>query len=149
MEDFLILIISSVGLLVSGEFLVRSSSRIAYSLGVSSLVIGLTVVSFGTSAPELFISVNSALKGHGDIAVGNIIGSNIANTLLILGLCAFVSPLFVPSQLLRRELPIMFFVSVIFYYLAQDGLVDRSDGLLLCFLLFLFISRFLHLNSFK
>jgi cation:H+ antiporter len=131
MSHFLLLLLSTAGLLAGGELLVRASSRIALLLGVSSLLVGLTVVSFGTSAPELFISVQSALGGHGDIAIGNVIGSNIANTLLVLGACALVMPLSVPSQLVRKEVPIMIGVSFLFYFLSIDGSIGRIDGLIL------------------
>lgn len=140
MSQFLLLLVSTVGLLFGGELLVRASSRIALLLGMSSLLVGLTVVSFGTSAPELFISVQSALGGHGDIAVGNVIGSNIANTLLVLGACALVIPLSVPSQMVRKEVPIMIGVSVLFYALSFDGSISRIDGLVLV----LFLAGFIY-----
>jgi cation:H+ antiporter len=139
MSHLFLLFLSIAGLLVGGEFLVRASSRIALLLGMSSLLVGLTVVSFGTSAPELFISVQSALSGHGDIAVGNVIGSNIANTLLVLGACALVIPLSVPLQLVRKEVPIMIAVSILFYCLSIDGSISRIDGLILVLSLFGFI----------
>jgi cation:H+ antiporter len=140
MYEIILLVVSCIGLLVGGELLVRAASRIAFLLGMSSLMIGLTVVSFGTSAPELFISVQSALSGHGDLAVGNIIGSNISNTLLILGICAVVAPLAVPSQLIRREIPIMIMVSLLFMALSLNGMISRFDGIILVFCLLLFIS---------
>jgi cation:H+ antiporter len=118
-------------LMAGAEGLVRGASRLAAALGISPLVIGLTVVAFGTSAPELAVSVQSAYRGTMDVAVGNVIGSNIFNILLILGVSAVITPLIVNSQLLRLDVPLMILVSFIFYYMALDGVVSRLDGLLL------------------
>lgn len=119
-------------LLVGGaEWLVRGASRLAATSGISPLVIGLTVVAFGTSAPELSVSVQSAVSGQANIAVGNIVGSNILNVLLILGLAALITPLIVSSQLVRLDVPLMIGVSVLVYLLALDGYIGRLDGLLL------------------
>lgn len=137
-----ILLLSVLGLLIGGELLVSSSSKIALRLGMSSLLVGLTVVAFGTSAPELFISIQASLEGKGDIAIGNVVGSNICNTLLIIGVCALVAPLSVPSQLIRRELPIMFAASLLLLILGLDLEFSRVDGLILvsCLFGFLFFS---------
>ena len=119
-------------LLVAGaEWLVRGASRLAASCGVSPLVVGLTVVAFGTSAPELAVSVSSALAGNPDIAVGNVVGSNILNVLFILGLAALITPLVVAQQLVRLDVPLLIGVSLLMYGLALDGRVGRLDGLLL------------------
>ena len=119
-------------LLVGGaELLVRGASALAAAVGISPLVIGLTVVAFGTSAPEMAVTVRSSLAGHSDIAVGNVIGSNIFNILLILGLSALITPLVVSSQLIRREVPIMVAVSLAMLLMALDGMIGRIDGLLL------------------
>ena len=125
--------VGGVGLLVVGaELLVRGASRLATGFGVSPLVIGLTVVAFGTSAPELAVSVGAALGGSADIAIGNVVGSNIANVLLILGLSALVAPLVVDRQVVQREVPILIAVSLAFWGIAADGVVSRLDGALLC-----------------
>lgn len=119
-------------LLVAGaEALVRGASRLATSVGVSPLVVGLTVVAFGTSAPELSVSVSSAFGGNADVALGNVIGSNILNVLLILGLSAMVAPLIVQQQLVRFDVPVMIGVSVLLLLLAFDGRIGFLDGLLL------------------
>ncbi|MDW8325921.1 MAG: calcium/sodium antiporter [Anaerolineales bacterium] len=120
-------------LTLGAEVLVRGAARLAAALGISPLVIGLTVVAFGTSSPELAVSVQAAWSGEAgaDIAIGNVVGSNIFNVLLILGLSAVVAPLIVSQQLVRVDVPIMIGVSLLFALMASDGKVDRLDGLLL------------------
>jgi len=119
-------------LLVAGaEVLVRGAARLAAQFGISPLVIGLTVVAFGTSAPETAVSVQAALNGSGDIAIGNVLGSNIANVLLILGMTALVAPLVVSRQLIRLDVPIMIGASLVTFALAWDGELSRLDGALL------------------
>ena len=118
-------------LAVGSEWLVRGAVRMARGLGVSALVIGLTVVSWGTSAPELAVSVQSALGGSSELALGNVIGSNIFNVLVILGLSAVIIPLVVTWQVVRIELPLMVGISVGAAVLALDGEVGRWDGALL------------------
>lgn len=126
------LLIGGLALLaVGGELLVRGSSQLAALAGISPLVIGLTVVSFGTSSPELAVSIQAGLAGKSDIAVGNVVGSNIFNILFILGACAVISPLIVAVQLIRREVPFMIAVSLLLAGLALDGSVGWLDGLLL------------------
>ena len=119
-------------LLVAGaELLVRGAARLATRFGISPLVIGLTVVAFGTSAPEMAVSVQAGLAGQADIAVGNIVGSNIFNVLFILGVSALIVPLVVSQQLVRLDVPIMIGVSVLLLVMALDGRIGRLDGLLL------------------
>lgn len=122
-----------VVLVIGAEVLVRGASRLAAAAGISPLVIGLTVVAFGTSSPEMAVSVQSALSGQAgaDIAIGNVVGSNIFNVLFILGLAAVVAPLIVAQQLVRLDVPIMIGVSVLLLLLAGDGNVNRWEGLLL------------------
>jgi cation:H+ antiporter len=125
-------LLGGAGLLVLGaDWLVRGAARLAAGAGVSPLVIGLTVVAFGTSAPELAVSVSSALSGRADLALGNVVGSNISNVLLILGASAIVTPLAVSARLIRLEVPIMVGVSVVAWALALDGTLARADGALL------------------
>ncbi|MEQ1631931.1 MAG: sodium:calcium antiporter, partial [Planctomycetota bacterium] len=100
--DILFFCLGLVALVIGAELLVRGSSRLALSFGVSPLVIGLTIVAFGTSAPEVAVSVGSALKGNSDIAIGNVVGSNIFNVLFILGASALITPLVVHAQILRQ-----------------------------------------------
>lgn len=119
------------GLYFGGEWLVTGASRIAHRLGLSPLLIGLTIVAIGTSAPELFVSVSSALRGSSGIALGNVIGSNIANIGLILGLTGIIATVTVKRTLIRREIPILIFVTVFASILILDGQISRLDGLLL------------------
>ena len=128
----LFFLIAGFVLLVAGaEFLVRGATRIAVVAGVSPLVIGLTVVAYGTSAPEAAVSVMSSLAGQPDIAIGNVIGSNIANILLILGLASLVAPLIVDQQIVRLDVPVMIAISVILYLFCLNGNLGRIEGSLL------------------
>ena len=120
-----------VFLVLGAEALVRGASRFALGFGISPLIIGLTVVAFGTSSPELAVSVKAALSGQSGVAVGNVIGSNIFNVLFILGLSALIVPLVVSKQLLRLDVPVMIALSVIVLLLSLDGSVSRADGIML------------------
>lgn len=126
------MILAGLALLaLGGELLVRGASTLAALIGISPLVIGLTVVAFGTSAPELAVSLQAGLSGNPDIAIGNVVGSNIFNVLFVLGACALIAPLIVSVQLVRREVPIMIGVAFLMAGLALDGGISRLDGLLL------------------
>ena len=118
-------------LVIGAEALVRGASRLATMLGLSPLIIGLTIVAYGTSAPEMAVSVQSSLAGQGDIALGNVIGSNIFNILLILGLSSLITPLLVAQQLVRLDVPIMIGVSGLMLLFSWDGTLGRSDGVIL------------------
>ena len=118
-------------LAVGAEGLVRGSTSIALRLGVTPLVIGLTVVAFGTGSPELSVSVEAAYRGNSGIALGNVVGSNISNVALILGVSALARPMHVRSQLIRREMPLMIAVTLLLCLLLWDGALGRFDGLLL------------------
>ncbi|NNL31069.1 MAG: calcium/sodium antiporter [Gemmatimonadetes bacterium] len=117
------------------EWLVRGSARLAATLGVSPIVVGLTVVSFGTSAPELVVCTVAALGGNPNLAVGNVMGSNLANIGLILGLTSIVRPLKVQARVVWREVPLMLLVTVALYPLIWDGVLQRGDGVILLFAL--------------
>ncbi|MGF1514149.1 MAG: calcium/sodium antiporter [Elainellaceae cyanobacterium] len=130
----LVLLVAGLALLVVGaEVLVRGASRIAVLLRISPLIIGLTIVAYGTSAPEMAVSIQSNLAGEAGISVGNVVGSNIVNVLLILGISSVVVPLVVAQQLIRLDVPIMIGVSVLLPFLALDGNLGRLDGGLLFF----------------
>lgn len=118
-------------LIFGAELLVRGASRLAFTLGLSPLVVGLTVVAFGTSAPEFAVTLQAALAGQADLAIGNIIGSNITNVLLILGLAALITPLVVAPALTRIDLPIMVGVALLMYGVSYDGLIGRGEGMAL------------------
>lgn len=127
----LILIGGLVFLVVGAEGLVRGASRLATRAGIPSIVVGLTVVAFGTSAPELAVSIGSSLSGQADVALGNVVGSNIFNVLFILGAAAVVTPLAAAARLVRLDVPLGIGVSVAMLVLAIDGVIGRFDGLLL------------------
>jgi cation:H+ antiporter len=120
-----------VGLIVGAELLVRGASKLALSFGISPLVVGLTVVAFGTSAPEMAVSTGAVLNGQVDLALGNVIGSNIFNVLFILGLSALITPLVVNVQLIRQEVPIMIGASLLLAVLCLDSRISASDAALL------------------
>jgi cation:H+ antiporter len=129
-----------VVLIFGADVLVRGASRLAAILGISPLVIGLTIVAFGTSSPELAVSVQTALKGQADIAIGNVIGSNVFNVLLILGVAAMIRPIRIAEQLIRLDVPIMIGMSLLTYSLAvAGGSLSRLDGVILFGLLIAYI----------
>jgi cation:H+ antiporter len=127
------------GLLVltaGGEALVRGASALALRLGLTPLFIGLTVVAFGSSAPELAVSVNAVVDGLGDVAMGNVVGSNVANVALVIGLAALVRPLTVEAKLVRIDMPIMLACSLLVCaMMLTDGRIGRAEGALLVGLL--------------
>jgi cation:H+ antiporter len=122
-------------LVVGANALVRGASKLALSFGISPLVVGLTIVAFGTSAPEVAVSVGAVLDGNPDIAIGNVVGSNIFNVLFILGISALIAPLIVNIQLIRQEVPIMLGASLLLLALGLDGKLSLLDGALLFSLL--------------
>jgi cation:H+ antiporter len=126
-----LLVAGSVLLIAGAELLVRGASRIAGAVGISPLVIGLTVVAFGTSAPEFAVTAGAAWSGQADLALGNVVGSNIFNGLFILGVSALIAPLTVSQQLVRLDVPLMIGVSFVVAGLSLDGRIGRLDGLLL------------------
>ena len=115
-------------LVIGANTLVRGSSKLAMSFGISPLVVGLTIVAFGTSAPEVAVSVGAVLDGKTDIAIGNVVGSNILNVLFILGMSALIAPLVVNIQLIRQEVPIMLGASLLLLALSLDGRLSFLDG---------------------
>ncbi|MGY5148318.1 MAG: calcium/sodium antiporter [Candidatus Nitrosopumilus sp. bin_7KS] len=113
------------------EWLVKGSIAISNKLGVSQLVIGLTVVAFGTSTPELAVSISSAMQGLSDVSLGNVVGSNIVNIGAILGISAIISPIMVSKSVIRKEVPIMIGISFLLLAIVLDGKIDFIDGILL------------------
>jgi cation:H+ antiporter len=118
-------------LILGAESLVRGASRLAAALGISPLVIGLTVVAFGTSAPELAVGIKAAVASQAQLGLGNVIGSNIFNILFILGLSALIAPLLVSQKLIRQDVPLMLALSVLVLILGLDGTLGRADGAVL------------------
>jgi cation:H+ antiporter len=132
--DLTTLIFFGFGFVLLGmgaELLVRGAAEIAEILGISRLIVGLTIVAFGTSAPELAVNLQATWNGTPDIAVGNVVGSNILNILLVLGIAAVIQPISIHRQLIRLEVPLMIGASILLFVLALDGSLSRWEGLLL------------------
>lgn len=139
MSIFLIFL-GLVLLVVGGEYLIRSSVALSFKLKLSKLVIGMTVVSFATSLPELLVSLHAAIEGYSDIALGNIIGSNIANIGLVLGITVAISPLEVNKDFFRLNWPMLVITSLLLYvFLKYDGYLSREEGLIFIVLLIFFL----------
>lgn len=115
-------------LIVGADGLVRGSTSLSFRLGLTPLIVGLTVVAFGTSSPELVVSLQATLNGQGGVAIGNVIGSNISNIALILGVAALISPLSVERRLIRYEIPMMIAVSLLLVAFLRDAALDRLEG---------------------
>lgn len=132
---FVLFVVGLILLIVGAELLVRGASRLAASIGISPLIIGLTVVAFGTSSPEMVVSVQSSLGGNPNLALGNVVGSNIFNVLFILGFSAIITPLIVSQQLIRLDVPIMVGISALTWLFALNGAIERWEGVLLFLLI--------------
>lgn len=140
MAETIFWFIAGLAALIAGaEFVVRAASRLAGFFGVSRLVIGLTIVAFGTSAPELAISLKAGLAGQTDLMMGNIVGSNITNILLILGLTALVMPLKVHTSLIRFDVPVMIGITILLFFFALSGSITFVESAVLAFLLLIYL----------
>ncbi len=137
--DYIFLFLGFTMLMLSGDFLVRGSVSLAGHFKVSKLVIGVVVVSFGTSAPELVVSLDAAISGHPDIAIGNVIGSNIANIALVMGLTAIILPIAVKKKAIHFDWAVMMFVSLLFYVFCLNNGLQFHEGLIFLVLLFSYI----------
>ena len=145
----LFMFVTGLTLLVIGsEALVRGASRLASALGISPLIVGLTVVAFGTSSPELAVSIKAVWSGQDSVTVGNVVGSNIFSVLFILGLSALIAPLVVAQQLVRLDVPLMIALSVILLLISLDNTISRIDGFMLSSALFFYVWFLIH-NSRK
>ena len=141
----MIYLLSITGLalrVIGANFLVKHSSLIAAALGIPPLIIGLTIVAFGTSAPELAVGINASLSGNSSIVIGNVVGSNVFNVLFILGVAALISPLKVSEQLVRIDVPFIICLSILILFFSLDGAISRLEGiglitLLICYIVFL------------
>jgi len=129
LEIFIYLAGGLIFLFIGAEGLIRGASALALRIGITPLVVGLTVVAFGTSTPELVVSLKAALIGNSSISLGNVVGSNIANIALILGIAAIIRPLDVHANVIRREIPIMIGISILLVLLLIDGELGLVDGL--------------------
>lgn len=138
LHDIFILLAGLVILVAGGEFLVRGASSIALRMQISPLVVGLTIVAFGTSAPELFISIQSALAGSPDLAMGNVVGSNICNLALVLGVTAVIFPVKIRKDSIRIDWPVTMGSSLLLFLIARDHLISIGEGLLFIFILILY-----------
>jgi cation:H+ antiporter len=139
MVDWLFIAAGLALLYVGAEGLIRGSVRLSIRAGISSLVVGLTVVAFGTSTPELFVSLQASGSGSGNIAVGNVIGSNIFNIALILGLSAIIRPIAIQSQLIRQDIPVMIGATTLFVVMARSWSLGRIEGAILFGALIIYI----------
>lgn len=126
--SFLVLIAGLVLLLLAGDYLVKGAVGLAEQFGISPLAIGLTIVAFGTSAPELFISVEAAIGGSAGISIGNVVGSNIANVLLVIGLPALFGPVVANEHGIRRNSFVMVVLTLVFLAMLHDGMISRFEG---------------------
>ncbi len=147
--DLLLVLLGATLLYAGGEALVRGSVDLARLLGMSPVVIGLTVVSFGTSAPELASTLAAALRGSSDVAFGNVVGSNVANIGLILGLTAMIWPIATTAAFLKREVPFMLFASGLMFPIVANGTISRVEGGILFALLILFLVYLLRADAFQ
>ncbi len=139
--DYLFLGFGLVILLAGGKYLVDGASGLAARFGLSPGLIGLTVVAFGTSAPELLVSINAAIKGSSDIAIGNVIGSNISNISLVLGISAMIFPIVIHRSVLKLDYLATLVSSLVFYLMAANGIISRWEGFIL-FVLFILINLY-------
>lgn len=136
--DILWLILGLAALVAGGDFLVKGAVGFSKTMKISPLVVGMTVVAFGTSSPELVVSITSALDGNAGIAVGNVVGSNIVNISLILGLTVLIYPIIADRQTKRLDLPMMLLSTLILYFVVMDGIVNRYEGIVMAILLVVF-----------
>ena len=125
---YILFVLGFVFLVKGADLLVDGSSSIAKRVGISDLVIGLTIVSLGTSAPELLVNIIASIKGNADIGIGNIIGSNISNIFLILGISAIIYPLKVKKTTTWKEIPLNFIAAIVLFLMANDVMIDKADA---------------------
>jgi len=131
MLNILYFILGIAGLVIGGEMLVKGSSRLAKGLGISPIIIGLTVVAFGTSSPEFVVCLTAALQGASDITVGNIVGSNIANIALILGVAAVIKPISIHDSITKVQAPFMIFLTLMVFIISLNHYIGRAEGLII------------------
>ena len=139
-QTYLLLLAGLILLFISGKYLVDSSVALARRFRIPTMIIGLTVVAFGTSAPELLVSIQAAIKGFPGIAMGNVVGSNISNILLVLAITALIFPIPVPKKSVRQDWPALMFVSLLLFAFAWDGTLSRLEGLIFILLLALYLA---------
>lgn len=145
--DFVLLILGLVVLVGGGEFLVRGAVAFSAAMRISPMIIGLTIVAFGTSAPELLVSVTSAMNGNPGIAIGNVMGSNIANIALVLGATVLIMPIVVDSQTKKVDFPVMLLATLLFYMFAMDGIITQLEGLILFLILIVYLGFLIYTSN--
>ncbi len=139
--DYIFLLTGFILLILSGDFLVKGSVSLSGHFKVSKLVVGVVIVSFGTSAPELVVSLDAAIKGHPDIAIGNVIGSNIANIALVLGLTAIILPVKVKKKAIHFDWAVMMFVTFLFFVFSLNGKLQFAEGVIFITILGAYVFR--------
>ncbi|GAA5033739.1 sodium:calcium antiporter [Marivirga lumbricoides] len=139
LNNTVLLVVGLAMLILGGDLLVRGASRIALRFKISPLVVGVTIVAFGTSAPELLISIQAALAGSPDITMGNVVGSNICNLALVLGVTALIAPIPVNSDSIKIDWPMAMGSSLLLYFLVREGFVDDYEGIMFIVLLILYV----------
>ncbi len=138
--EYLLTVLGFAILVASGKYLVIGSVSLARYLKISTLVIGVTVVAFGTSAPELLVSLQAAFKGHPEIAIGNVVGSNISNIALVLAITAIILPISVSPNSIRIDWPIMMGVSILLYFFVRNNELSRTEGIIFNIILIIFVA---------
>lgn len=146
--DYLFLILGFVLLIIGGEALVKGAVSLAFKLNISPLVVGMTIVSFGTSAPELLVSISAATSGHPDVSIGAVVGSNISNLGLVLGLTVIIFPIAIGRDTLRIDWPLMILASILFFVFARNGEISTLEGIIFLAILVSF-TTWLFMNSRK
>ncbi len=140
MQDFIFIVLGLTLLILGGNWLLRSAVALSLKLAIPKIVIGMTVVSFATSAPELIVSVNAALDGFPDLALGNVVGSNIANLGLVLAIIILLSPIDVNRNFYSTDWPVMMVASILFFFFIYfDGVLEQYEGIIMVIFLFLFL----------
>ncbi|MGL5317764.1 MAG: calcium/sodium antiporter [Bacteroidales bacterium] len=132
LTNLLLLLLSLVILYFGADFLVKGSSSLALRAGIPPLIVGLTVVSLGTSSPELVVSIKAALSGQSEIAAGNVIGSNIFNIGVILGICAIVAPLYITRSIIKQDMPFLILGAVLLPFFFMNGVISRWESGIFC-----------------
>lgn len=146
-NTYVLFVVGLIVLLAGGDFLVKGASRVALRFHMSPLIIGLTIVAFGTSAPELFISVNAAIQGSPDITMGNVIGSNICNLALVLGITAVINPVKINIASLKIDWPVTMASSILLYFIISDARLGRWEGIFLFAILIAYMSFLIFRSS--
>ncbi len=144
--EMLLMVLGFVLLVKGADYFVDGASGIAGALGIPELVIGMTVVAMGTSSPEAAVSIAAAIKGNADISIGNVLGSNIINILVILGATALIIPIATAHSTVKYEIPFMIAVSVLFVVMGRDGSISRLDGIILVLLLAVYLGYMIYMS---